>query len=37
VSKKKKKGQVIKTLTLKQKVKHNYTKWDNGVSANDKE
>jgi hypothetical protein len=26
VSKKRKKGQVIKTLTLKQKVKRNYTK-----------
>jgi hypothetical protein len=32
VSKNKKKGQVIKTLTLKRKVKHHYTKRNDGIS-----
>ncbi len=36
MSKNKKKGQVIKILTLKEKVKHNYTKQNDGVYANDK-
>jgi hypothetical protein len=37
VSKNMKKKQIIKTLTLKQKVKRHYTKKDDGVSIADKE
>jgi hypothetical protein len=37
MSKNKKTGQVIKTLTLKQKVQHHYTKQDDGTSTIDKE
>jgi hypothetical protein len=37
VSKNKKKGQIIETLTLKQKVKHCYTKRNDGVFTVDKE
>jgi hypothetical protein len=37
VLKNKKKRQVIKTLTLKQKVKHHYMKQDDGVCKIDKE
>jgi hypothetical protein len=37
VSKNKKKGQIIKTLTLKWKVKHHYMKRDDGIYIIDKE
>jgi hypothetical protein len=37
MSKNKKNGQVIKTLTLKQKVKHHYTKQDDGTFIINKE
>jgi hypothetical protein len=37
VSKNKKKGQIIKTLTLRWKVKHHYMKQDDGISTIDKE
>jgi hypothetical protein len=32
-----KKGQIIKTLTLKQKVKHHYMKQDDGISTTRKQ
>jgi hypothetical protein len=37
VSKNKKNGQIIKTPTLKQKLKHHYTKRNDGVFAVNKE
>jgi hypothetical protein len=37
MSKNKKKRQIIKTLTLKHKMKHHYTKWNNGIFVADKE